>query len=59
MPTIVYMHQTSGACAGVCTWDPTHEMGKTVMYQIWKCSKLTASFCALRLGRSTNTNLDQ
>ena len=59
MPTIVYMHQTSGACAGVCTWDPTHEMGKTVMYQIWKCSNLTASFCALWLGRSTNTNLDQ
>ena len=26
---IFYMHQTSGACAGVCTCDHTHQMDKT------------------------------
>ena len=26
---IFYMHQTSGACAGVCACDHTHQMEKT------------------------------
>ena len=26
---IFYMHQTSGACAGVCAFNRTHQMEKT------------------------------
>ena len=28
---ISYMHQNSGACAGVCMCDRTHQMKKTVI----------------------------
>ena len=30
MPAIFYMHQTSGACAGVCECDHMHPMDKSV-----------------------------
>ena len=31
------MHQTSGASAGVCTFDHTHQMGKTEYGNLEKC----------------------
>ena len=30
---VSYMHQTSGACAGLCACDRTHEMEETVLDQ--------------------------
>ena len=38
---ILYMHQTSGACAGTCMQNHTHQMEKTEVYNI--CFKMMYS----------------
>ena len=38
---VFYTHQTSGACAGVCTCKCTHQMEKTVSCEVCKTVKNT------------------